>query len=98
SDLTDLETICREINREMSILAKIMELSGSPITVLENVEGTENISTRPGARWELPQDSKAYLLDLLQGGGVKLHIDYLSAAYRALHDISETPRTSFGDS
>lgn len=33
---------------------------------------------------------------MLQGGGVKLHIDYINLLYRTLHDISESPRAAFG--
>src|SRR5437762_8493562 len=32
-----------------------------------------------------------------QGGGVQLHASYIDLLYRTLHDLSETPRTSFGD-
>jgi hypothetical protein len=98
SDLDDLVDLCREINRRMSVLARVLELSGAPIAVLENVDGAEGIVVGPGATWELPEGAKAYLLDLLGGGGVGLHIDYLDRLYRALHDLSETPRTAFGDS
>ena len=37
---------------------------------------------QPGAVWEIPERAKAYLLDLLQGGGVKLHVDYIDLLYR----------------
>lgn len=47
--------------------------------------------------WELPEQARAYLLDLLQGGGIKLHVDFIDLIYRSLHDISEAPRISFGD-
>ncbi len=57
------------------LLAKVLELSGAPITVLENVDGSEGITVGPGAKWELPEGAKAYLLDLLGGGGVGLHIE-----------------------
>lgn len=97
SDLADLEDVCRELNRRMSTLARVLELSGAPIAVLENVDGSEGISVGPGAKWELPEGAKAYLLDLLGGGGVGLHIDYINLLYRSLHDLSETPRTAFGD-
>jgi len=46
--------------------------------------------------WNIPEDAKAYLLDLLQGGGVGLHINYVDLLYRILHDISESPRAAFG--
>ncbi len=86
----------RELNRAMSQLSRILELSGNPIAVLENVEESEDIAVRPGAVWNIPEDAKAYLLDLLQGGGVSLHIDYINLLYRTLHDISESPRVAFG--
>ena len=82
----------------MSVLSRVLELSGAPIAVLENVDGSEGITVGPGAKWELPEGAKAYLLDLLSGGGVGLHVEYVQLLYRALHDLSETPRTAFGDS
>src|SRR5207244_1363710 len=65
--------------------------------VLENVTESTDIAVQPGAVWELPEKAKAYLLDLLQGGGVRLHVDYVDLIYRTLHDLGESPRTSFGD-
>jgi len=86
----------RELNRSISQLSRILELSGNPICVLENVEQAQDITVKPGAVWTIPEDAKAYLLDLLQGGGVSLHIDYINLLYRILHDISESPRAAFG--
>jgi hypothetical protein len=97
--VSDLEPVMepqQELNRAMSQLSRILELSGNPIAVLENVEEAEDISVRPGAVWNIPEDAKAYLLDLLQGGGVNLHIDYINVLYRIMHDISESPRAAFG--
>jgi hypothetical protein len=71
-------------------------VSGNPIAVLEGVESSEDIAVRPGAVWNIPPDTKAYLLDLLQGGGIRLHIDYIDMVYRCLHDISEAPRAAYG--
>ena len=45
----------------------------------------------------MPEGSKAYLLDLLPGGGVDLHIEYVDELRTALHDLAETPRTAFGE-
>lgn len=98
SDLADLYDVCRELNARLSVLSRVLELSGSPIAVLENVDGSEGITVGPGAKWELPEGARAYLLDLLGGGGVGLHIQYIDLLYRAIHDLSETPRTAFGDS
>jgi len=96
SDLPQIIESQRELNRAMSQLSRILELSGNPIAVLENVEESEDIAVRPGAVWNIPEDAKAYLLDLLQGGGVNLHINYIDMIYRTLHDLSESPRSAFG--
>ncbi|MGD0794392.1 MAG: phage portal protein [Dehalococcoidales bacterium] len=96
SDLPQIIESQRELNRAMSQLSRILELSGNPIAVLENVEESEDIAIKPGAVWNIPEDAKAYLLDLLQGGGVNLHINYIDTIYRTLHDLSESPRSAFG--
>lgn len=98
SDLIDLMPVCSEINRRMNVFSQILDLSGAPITVLEGVDGTEGIRIGPGAKWELPEGARAYLLDLLQGGGAEIHLKYMELLFRMLHDLSETPRTAFGDS
>jgi hypothetical protein len=97
SDLVDLMPICQELNRRLSVLSRILDLSGAPVAVLENVEGSDGVTVEPGAKWELPQDARAYLLDLLAGGGVELHIKAIEALYTTMHDIAETPRTAFGE-
>ncbi len=96
SDIPSLIQPQRELNRALSQLSRILELSGNPIAVLENVASSEDIKVQPGALWTIPEDAKAYLLDLLEGGGVRLHVDYIDVLYRALHDISETPRAAWG--
>ena len=96
SDIPALIQPQRELNRALSQLSRILELSGNPIAVLENVGSAEDIKVQPGALWTIPEDAKAYLLDLLQGGGVRLHVDYIDLLYRSLHDISELPRAAWG--
>jgi hypothetical protein len=96
SDIPVLIQPQRELNRAMSQLSRILELSGNPIAVLENVTSAEDIKVQPGALWAIPEDAKAYLLDLLQGGGVRLHIDYIELLYRTLQDISEMPSAAWG--
>ncbi|MDO8578403.1 MAG: phage portal protein [Dehalococcoidales bacterium] len=85
-----------ELNRAMSQLSRILELSGNPIAVLENVDASEDIAVKPGAVWNVPESAKAYLLDLLQGGGVRMHIEYIDLLYRTIQDIAESPRAAFG--
>jgi len=96
SDIPILIQPQRELNRALSQLSRILELSGNPIAVLENIESAEDIKVQPGALWTIPEDARAYLLDLLQGGGVRLHVDYIDLLYRALHDVSETPQAAWG--
>ncbi len=96
SDIPPLMVAGRELNRAFSQLSAIMELSGNPIAVLEGVHHSNDIAVEPGAVWEVPEKAKAYLLDLLQGGGIALHTDYIDLVYRALHDLGESPRTAFG--
>jgi hypothetical protein len=96
SDIPVLVQPQRELNRALSQLSRILELSGNPIAVLENIGSAEDIKVQPGAVWAIPEDAKAYLLDLLQGGGIRLHIDYIDLIYRTLQDISETPQAAWG--
>jgi hypothetical protein len=96
SDIPSLQEPQKELNRALSQLSRILEVSGNPIAVLEGVESSEDIQVRPGAVWNIPPDTKAYLLDLLQGGGIRLHIDYIDLIYRTIHDLSESPRASYG--
>jgi hypothetical protein len=96
SDIPNLIQPQRELNRALSQLSRILELSGNPIAVLENIGSAEDIKVQPGAVWTIPEDAKAYLLDLLQGGGIRLHIDYIDLIYRTLHDVSEMPRAAYG--
>ena len=97
SDLVDIMAMNRDLNARLSVLSHILEVSGNPIAVLENVTDSTGIKVGPGRLWELPKDAKAYLLDLLSGGGVHLHIEYINLLYRVMHDLAEMPRTAFGD-
>ncbi len=97
SDLEPIKEPLRELNRAMSQLSMILELSGNPIAVLENVTEAHDIAVQPGAGWEVPEKARAYLLDLLQGGGVGLHVDYVTLVLRTLHDLAEVPRSAFGE-
>jgi len=92
SDLPPIMESQRELNRAMSQLSRILELSGNPIAVLENIEESEDIAVKPGAVWNIPEDAKAYLLDLLQGGGVRMHLEYINLLYRTLHDVGSSLR------
>lgn len=96
SDVDILKAVAQEINRELSALSNLMELSGFPIATLSGVDDKTNVQAFPGAIWELPKDARAAILDLLQGGAGEQHLNYLDKLKATLHDVSETPRTAFG--
>ena len=96
SDLDNLVTAQTELNRALGQISRILELSGNPIAVLENVEASKDIAVSPGAVWHLPEEARAYLLDLLQGGGGQLHLSYIDLLLRIIHDLAEVPRAAFG--
>ncbi len=97
SDLEAVKEPLRELNRAVSQLSTILELSGNPIAVLENVTEAQDIAVQPGAVWEIPEKARAYLLDLLQGGGAGMHVDYANLVLKVLHDLAEVPRSAFGE-
>ncbi len=97
SDLVAVKEPLRELNRALTQLSTILEMSGNPIAVLENVTEAQDIAVQPGAVWEIPEKARAYLLDLLQGGGASLHVEYANLVLRTLHDLAEVPRSAFGD-
>lgn len=96
SDIEPIIEIQKELNRAISQISLVLELSGNPITVIEGAEDAEDIAVKPGAVWTLPEKAKAYLLDLLEKGGLNLHMDYIETLYRAMHDTNETPKSAFG--
>lgn len=49
SDIPAVIEPARELNRALSQLSRILELSGSPIAVLENIENAQDIAVQPGA-------------------------------------------------
>jgi hypothetical protein len=96
SDLEDVMSLNSEFNVRVSILSQLLQVSGNPVLVLENVDSAEGMRVGPGAVWTLPEGAKAHLLELLKDGGVNLHIEYINLLYKMLHDLSEMPGTGFG--
>lgn len=97
SDVLLLMDAAREINRAWTQLSNIMELSGNPIAVLENLDEQKGIQVAPGQVWAIPKDARAYILDLLAKGAGEQHLAYLNRAQQYLHDLGESPRTAWGD-
>jgi hypothetical protein len=100
SDLVDLLRLQRELNTRLSIFSRILEVAGNPVAVITGADAasTDSLRLGPNQLWTLPEGAKAEVLDLLRAGGADAHLRYIELIYRAMHDISEMPRTSFGDS
>ncbi len=96
SDLAAIREPCVELNRALTQLSAILEVSGNPITILEGITDSKDIAIEPGAIWEMPPGTKAYLLSLVEHGGISIHLDYIELLYRTLHDLGESPRAAFG--
>jgi hypothetical protein len=96
SDLAAIREPCVELNRALTQLSAILEVSGNPITILEGITDSKDIAVEPGAIWEMPPGTKAYLLSLVEHGGISIHLDYIELLYRTLHDLGESPRAAFG--
>jgi Phage portal protein, SPP1 Gp6-like len=97
SDLVDIMPVQSELNTRFSTIGQILHYSGNPVLVLENIEATEQpMRVGPGAVWTLPENSRAYLLELLKEGQLQTHLDYIQLLYQVLHDLSEIPRAAFG--
>lgn len=97
ADVELLSEPAREVNRAFSQLSNIMELSGNPIAVLENVDEQGGIEVAPGQVWAIPEGARAYVLDLLSKGAGDAHLAYLNQTQQRLHDLGESPRTAWGD-
>ncbi|MDQ6693050.1 MAG: phage portal protein [Chloroflexota bacterium] len=99
-DLVDIMELNRELNKRVSVFSLLLDVAGNPIATITGAtpEETAGLRVGPNQLWTLPEGASAGVLDLLKAGGADAHMKYIEALYRAMHDISETPRTAFGDS
>lgn len=97
SDFADLWPVAAEINTATSTFATIIEYSGAPVVVVENVASTDNLKVGPGQLWDLPEQSKAYLLEMMSAGGAQLYVNYLERLITMFRDLSAMPPVTWGD-
>jgi hypothetical protein len=96
SDLVDLVPLNRELDERMSDQADVIHYHADPPVVFRGVEEHSDLPVGPGTVWDLPRDADVALLEWRGSApAVQEHIERLM---RAIYDITETPRTSFGDS
>lgn len=97
SDLESLIVLNKALDRRLSVIGSLLELSGNPVTVLENITEWRSMTVAPGAVWQLPLGSSAKVLNMLEGNVIQQHLAYVELLYQAMHDVSEMPRPSFGE-
>lgn len=88
-----LRSLQDQHNQAATDLDWVMEVSSS-ILVLENVDEEQDIGLRPGAVWDLPADSRAYMLDLLANSGVQQRLWHLEDLAEAMQRIARVPETA----
>jgi len=96
SDLKDVVPLNRELNERMSDVADIIRFHADPPVIFKGVMEHSNLSVGPGTVWDLPEGADVQLLEWRgQTPAIQEHIERVM---RALHDVTETPKTAFGDS
>ena len=100
SDLVDIVELQQELNARVSIFSRILEVCGNPTVLITGADekDTATLKLGPSQMWTLPEGATAEVLELLKAGMSQAHFDYITQIYRSMHDLTEMPRTSFGDS
>ncbi len=96
SDLVDLIPLNRELDERMGDQADLIRYHADPPVVFRGVEEHSNLPVGPGTVWDLPRDADVSLLEWR--GNVPTLQEHIDRVLRALYEVTETPRTSFGDS
>jgi hypothetical protein len=96
SDLVDLIPLNRELDERMSDQADVIRYHADPPVVFRGVEEHSDLPVGPGTVWDLPRDADVSLLEW--HGNTPALQDHIDRVLRALYEVTETPRTSFGDS
>jgi hypothetical protein len=96
SDLADVIPINRELNERISDQADTIRYHANPPVIFRGVTDHTDLAVGPGTVWDIPVDADVKLLEWQgQAPAVQAHIEQV---FRALYEVSETPRTAFGDS
>ena len=96
SDLRDLIGLNRALNERMSDQADLIRYHADPPVVFRGVSDHTDLAVGPGTVWDIPADAEVKLLEW-QGTAPAVG-DHLDRLLRAIYEVSETPRTAFGDS
>ncbi|MCC6224712.1 MAG: phage portal protein [Thermoleophilia bacterium] len=95
SDLVDVIPINRELDERISDQADIIRYHADPPIVFRGVTDHSDLAVGPGTVWDIPTDADVKLLEWQgQPPAVGEHIE---RTLRSLYEVSETPRTAFGE-
>lgn len=96
SDLRDVMPLNREINARLSDQSESIRYHADPPVIFRGVTEHSDLAVGAGTVWDVPADADVHLLEWKgQPPTVQAHVELL---FRALYEVAETPRTSFGDS
>src|SRR5215212_190043 len=96
SDLVDVIPINREIDERVSDQADVIRFHADPPIVFRGVTDHADLAVGPGTVWDIPSDAD---VKLLEWHGQPIAVgDHIERLYRTLYEVSETPRSAFGDS
>jgi hypothetical protein len=96
SDLVDVIPINREIDERVSDQADVIRFHADPPVVFRGVTDHADLAVGPGTVWDIPSDADVKLLEW-QGQPVAVE-EHIERLYRTLYEVTETPRSAFGDS
>ncbi|MGE5617672.1 MAG: phage portal protein [Sphingomonadaceae bacterium] len=96
SDLKDLMPLNRELNERMSDVADVIRFHCDPPVIFKGVTEHSNLAVGPGTVWDVPEGAEVELLEW-RGQAPAVH-EHIERVMRAIHDVTETPKTAFGDS
>ena len=96
SDLVDVIPINREIDERISDQADVIRFHADPPIVFRGVTDHADLAVGPGTVWDIPSDADVKLLEW-QGQAVAVG-EHIERLYRTLYEVTETPRSAFGDS
>ncbi len=96
SDLRDVIPLNREINARLSDQSDSIRYHADPPVVFRGVQEHSDLAVGAGTVWDVPADADVHLLEWR--GQPPSAVAYVELLFRALYEVAETPRTSFGDS
>jgi hypothetical protein len=96
SELADVASLVRAYNERLSDQADTIRYHADPPTIFKGVAEHTDLAVGPGTVWDIPADAS---VELLEWRGTAPEVEqHLERLLRSIYEVSETPRTAFGDS